>query len=211
MEDSDSDVSLAEVLRRVLESRLAEVHVALPGKVERYDSAREVADVRPMLRRAIPDENGEAFLETLPVIPSVPVAWPAGGGCAVTFPLAVGDHVEIVFQDFDVDQYRRTSGALSDPGVRASHGLSGAVAIPSAVNAPVGAHASHVKVVLGAGKELHVGGDTDAAALASQVKALETAINSHTHSGVTTGGGTSGTISTPIVKTYDSAKLKLGG
>jgi hypothetical protein len=212
MEDSDKSVDLAELLRRVLEARLLDLHVALPGRVERYDAAQEVADVRPMLRRAIPSaETGEAVLETLPVIPSVPVCWPSGGGCAMTFPLAVGDPVELVFQDFDLDAYRRSGGDLSDPGVRSAHGLSGAVAIPCAVSGPVGADASHVKIVLGAGVQLRVGGSSDAAALASKVDALQTAYNSHTHSGVTAGGGTSGAVSTPSALTFASARIKVDG
>lgn len=207
---TDREITLEEALTRILDSRLADVHTALPGRVESYDASAETVDVRPLIRRAVPDADGETVLEDLPVIPSVPVLWPGAGGCFITFPLAVGDDVEIVFQERDTDQYR-ASGNLADPGVLATHGLSGAMAIPCAVREAVGADATHVKIVLPGGKELHVGGDSDAAALASRVKSLETALISHVHP------STSGTISASLElappaytpQTFDSAKLKV--
>lgn len=173
---TDQRIDLAEALRRVVDSRLSDVNTALPGEVVRYDAGAEVVDVRPMIRRAVPDEDGETVLEDLPVIPSVPVSWPAAGGCAITFPISVGDHVQILFNQRDLDHYRASGGDLSDPGVLSTHGLSGAVALPVAIRGAVGADATHLKIVLSGSTEVHVGGDSDAAALSSLVDALVDAI-----------------------------------
>ena len=56
-----------------------------------------------------------------------------------------------------------------------------------------------------------VGGSTDAAALASRVKTLETHYLAHTHSGVTTGVGSTGVTAGYTPQSFDSARLKVGG
>ena len=60
-----------------------------------------------------------------------------------------------------------------------------------------------------------IAGDTDAAALASRVDQLELAVTSHTHSGVTPGGGSTATPTyapgvLPPAAGYASTKLLLG-
>lgn len=220
-------ITPAETLRRVLDARLMDLHTALPGRVQSYDAATQTADIEPMIKRGVPTggEEDEVALETLPVLPSVPILFPSGGQCFVTFPLAVGDPVLIVFCERDTSQFRGT-GAVSDPGVPTMHGLSGAVAIPCAFG-PRSAAMSGVSttdLVVGRANGLanltiksgtaEVGGNSDAAALASRVKALETAFLGHTHGGVTVGSGVTGTRSAVpayVAQTFDSARLKVGG
>lgn len=220
-------ITPAETLRRVLDARLADLHTALPGRVRAYDAATQTADIEPMIKRGVPTggEEDEVALETLPVLPSVPVLFPSGGQCFVTFPLAVGDPVLLVFSERDTNQFRAT-GAVSDPGVPTMHGLSGAVAIPcafgprsaamSGVNSTdlvVGRQGGLANLTIKSGTA-EVGGAADAVALASRVKSLETAFLSHTHGGVTTGAGSTATQTTVppyAAQTFDSARLKVGG
>lgn len=220
-------ITPAETYRRILDARLTDLHTALPGRVQSYDAATQTADIEPMIKRGVPTggEEDEVALETLPVLPSVPILFPSGGQCFVTLPLAVGDPVLIVFCERDTSQFRGT-GAVSDPGVPTMHGLSGAVAIPCAFG-PRSAAMSGVStadMVLGRANGLanitvksarvEVGGSSDAAALASRVKALETAFLSHTHGGVTTGSGSTlsqTTVPPYVAQTFDSARLKVGG
>ena len=126
-------ITPAETYRRILDARLTDLHTALPGRVRAYDAATQTADIEPMIKRGVPTggEEDEVALEALPVLPSVPVLFPSGGQCFVTFPLAVGDPVLLVFSERDTSHYRAT-GAVADPGVPTMHGLSGAVAIPCA-------------------------------------------------------------------------------
>lgn len=220
-------ITPAETLRRVLDARLSDLHTALPGRVRSYDSASQTADIEPMIKRGVPTggEEDEVVLETLPVLPSVPVLFPSGGQCFVTFPLAVGDPVLLVFSERDTSHYRAT-GAVSDPGVPTMHGLSGAVAIPcafgprsaamsgvSSTDLVVGRQGGLANITVKSGTT-EVGGSSDAAALASRVKALETAFLGHTHGGVTTGSGTTGTRSAMpayVAQSFDSTRLKVGG
>lgn len=121
----------AEVLRRVLESERLDLHTALPGIVRSYDAEAQTADIRLAVRRVIPvgDEDEEDQTEAYPILPSVPVLMPRGGGYYVALPVEVGDTVLVVFCEADLNRWRET-GAVSDPGLSTRHGLSGAVAIP---------------------------------------------------------------------------------
>lgn len=208
---SDQNINLAEALARVMDSRLADVNTALPGEVTRYDRAAGVVDVRPMIRRAVPDVAGETVLEDLPVIPSVPVLWPSGGGCSLTLPLAVGDHVQILFNQRDLDHYRSSGGRLADPGVLSTLGLSGAVAIPCSIRGAVDADASHVLINLAGSSEVHVGGDSDAVALDSGVQAELVKIKSALDAVSNGGGALTGANTYTLIGSTDSAKLKVSG
>lgn len=119
-----------EVLRRILESDRLDLHTALPGRVRSYDSDTQTADIELGVRRVIPvgDEDEEDRVEDYPILPSVPVVFPRGGGYFLHFPLEAGDGVLVIFAESDLNRWRET-GDVSDPGVATRHGLSGAVAL----------------------------------------------------------------------------------
>lgn len=124
---------LAETLRRVLEAWAPTVHVAIPTVVERYDAATQRADLRPVVPAVLPaaDDDAEApSREPLPVLPSVPIVWPRGGGAFAHFPLAKGDGVLVVVCDHDPSSWLRTGEDNADPGSAGAHALVGAVGIP---------------------------------------------------------------------------------
>jgi hypothetical protein len=120
-----------EALEAAIANGIARVRVAMPGKVTKYDSTRETVNVLPQLKTPLVDELGEYEFEDLPIIPDVPIMWPSGNGgeCFITFPIAEGDYVELVFNDFDIGVWR-TQGEQGNPGDLRIHGLSGAVAYP---------------------------------------------------------------------------------
>lgn len=222
--------STEEALRLILDSRIANVYTAMPGEIVSYDREKQVADVRPVVRRLIPNIADEAddIPEDLPVIPSVPVQWLRAGGFYLHAPLAAGDGVLLVICHSDFAGWRRT-GEVSDPGDQRLHSLAHAVAIPgleSALNV-LGETASDALVF---GKEgaaqvrltatrMEVDGSSDAAALASKVDQLATAFNNavtafnaHIHPA---GTPNTGSPATPQVSysggASASAKLKVGG
>ena len=103
----------------------------MPGKVLKYDSSRETVDVEPQLKVPLENEDGTFELEKLSNIQDVPIKWPSGSGgsCYITWPLAFGDFVELVFNDFDIGVWR-SQGEVCNPGDFRMHGLSGATAWP---------------------------------------------------------------------------------
>ena len=120
-----------EVLRRVLEAHASDLHTGVPGRVRSYDRDTQTAEIEVLVRRVLPagDDDDPDTIEDYPILPSVPVLWPRGGGYFLHAPLAAGDHVYVLFAECDLNAYR-TTGQVSDPGVGTRHGLSGAVAVP---------------------------------------------------------------------------------
>lgn len=140
---SSATPDLADLLRLITESAIGDLRVCMPGQIAAVytDAASrgQYVDVRPSLRVVLPtdedSETPEPFVEEeLPVIPRVPVAFPQGGGFSITWPLAVGDFVTLVFADRSLDLWLATaaksSQATSSTGDLGTHPLDGAIALP---------------------------------------------------------------------------------
>lgn len=124
-----AEPTLAEIMRRAIDSRMLDVHVALPGRVESYDPSKQTCEVLPMVRRAIADTEGNTQHEDLPKLPNVPVLFPRSAAFSATWPLAKGDFVLVVFCSSAIGQWRET-GEVSNPVDLRRHDLSHAIAIP---------------------------------------------------------------------------------
>jgi hypothetical protein len=149
------------VINEAIDSSLDSLYISLPGRVVRYDSATQQVDVQPIPKVRHVDENGTPVVQQLPVVPSVPVVFPGGGGFAVTFPITVGDTVLLVFSGVSIDKWLQSgSDAPVDPETYARHALADAVAIPGLRNfarprpAPV---ANAVAIGAETGAQIHVG------------------------------------------------------
>jgi hypothetical protein len=115
---------LAEVIRQAIESRVAQVNVSLPARVERYDAATQKVDAKPLVMSFYRDETDTRRPESLPIVASVPVAFPQGGGYALTFPLQVGDIGTLVWSQLSLDRWLSGQGQEVDPEIDHLHGLS---------------------------------------------------------------------------------------
>lgn len=119
-----------EIFRRAFSRTLAGLWTALPGRVERYDATTRTADVLPVVRQPLGGwDETQIEHEELPVLPAVPVVFPAGGGTSIVWSLAPGDHVLLVFSTLDPGAWLR-SGEVSDAGLTRRHSLSGGFALP---------------------------------------------------------------------------------
>lgn len=138
-------VTLAEVLRRAVEARLAEVRVSMPGTIQKFDPATQLAEVRPDLKELRFDEDDTEVVEALGVLSDVPCHFPGGGGFSITWPVQAGDPCLLIFSDRALDKWIDNGGQV-DPGDLRRHHLSDAVAIlgvrakPGALEAFDGAH-----------------------------------------------------------------------
>jgi len=125
---------LAEVISVAIRSKIRDVHVAIPARVESYDKVRQTVDVQPMIMDVDTDDDGGEIKQTLPIINRVPVMFPRGGSYFITWPIAKGDFVQLVFNERSIDQYAESAGgasdAIVDPVHTHSHDLSDAVAFP---------------------------------------------------------------------------------
>lgn len=118
--------SLAEVMRLATEKLERTLRVGLPGRIEKFDPVTQLADVKPLLKEVVFDEQGTEDTEDLPVITNVPVHFSGGGNFAETFPIAVGDSCWLGFADRSLDQWL-SRGNDTDPIDLRRHELSDAV------------------------------------------------------------------------------------
>lgn len=139
---------LADILTEAIASKLLDLHTAIPGKIQSYDSARQVADIEPQIKRMLQSETGEPVYEALPVLPSVPVIFSRSAEFYVYIPVKEGDTGLLIFNETSIDQWR-DKGSLSNPCDTGRHTLTSAVFIPglfSSANALPDATGSSLKI-----------------------------------------------------------------
>ena len=121
--------TLQDLLARFRQSFAAQIHTSLPGKIVRYDSTTQKADVELLIKDRYTDETGALQVKTFPVIPAVPVQFPGAGGYRITFPIAEGDTGLVVFTEASLDKWL-VSGGTVDPEDDRRHDLTDAVFQP---------------------------------------------------------------------------------
>lgn len=127
---------LAGLLRDAMEARLSDLHVSLPAEVKAYDNDAQTVDVQPLVKRVTTDpDTGADLAESFPQINAVPVAFPRSGDAFMSFPIQPGDTVLLIFCERSIDQWQ-AKGGEQDPGFKALHHISFAVAIPGVYATP---------------------------------------------------------------------------
>jgi hypothetical protein len=132
--------SAAEVLIEAIESRLIDVHTALPGKVISFDEETRTAEIKLEIKRMVEKEDGTFLGEELPILPDVRIVYPSSGDLSnlgsadpkslFYFPLRADDSVLVIFTEASIDQWRSKNGE-TEPGDARRFSLSGAFAIPA--------------------------------------------------------------------------------
>lgn len=84
---------------------------SIPGQVKRFDPETGCADISPLVTEL--DEHGE--VQGLPVIPCVPVCYPAGAGVAMVWGLAPGVEGIVLFSSRSMAQWIVSGNSLADP------------------------------------------------------------------------------------------------
>lgn len=207
--------TLGELLNVLRDGIFRDLRVSLPGRIESYDPSTQTADVQPLVGEVFDGDDGQPVKYQLPVVTSVPILFQGGGGFRVTFPLAAGDNVLLVFGDRSLDTYL-SGGGITNPDTQRRHNLSDAFAIPGLhpTNAAwTGAEAGVVTI----GKD---GQASDFVALSSHTESrlsnLESAMNAHVHSVASFGPTTPATAAVggiPVASTgaVASATVKVAG
>ncbi len=120
---------LNDVIRAAVESAVADIHVAIPARVERVDLAKGLVDATPLVKEVGEDAEGARLAKPFPVITNVPIVFPGAGGMRITFPVAAGDVVLLIFSERSLDKWLSQGGEV-DPIDPRRHHLSDAIAIP---------------------------------------------------------------------------------
>ncbi|WP_405423537.1 Gp138 family membrane-puncturing spike protein [Pantoea stewartii] len=104
------------------------LRVSLPGIVQSFDPATCTCTIQPAIAGQGVDENGQIQSAPLPMLTDVPVIFPRGGGCTITFPVKAGDECLVVFSDRCIDFWWQ-NGGVQEPVDPRQHDLSDAFAI----------------------------------------------------------------------------------
>jgi hypothetical protein len=127
--DSRERYTAPEVmLRAMLDGMQNGLWTALPGSVVSFDPDTVTVVVQPSIAGSILQQDGTRKAVNLPVITDVPVCFPRGGGCTLTFPIAAGDECLIVFASRAIDAWAQSGGVQPASDAR-KHDLSDAFAI----------------------------------------------------------------------------------
>lgn len=124
-----------ETLRMAFDGHQSGMWTALPAIVQKFDAARMTADVQPAIKATIRQQDGTFADMNLPVLLDCPVFFPSGGGCTLTFPVAAGDEVLVIFASRCIDGWWQLGSVQRQPEFR-MHDLSDGFVLPGIRSQP---------------------------------------------------------------------------
>jgi len=129
----------------------------LPARVESYNPSQQSCDATPLV--LVPGPEG---LQTAPMVRSVPVMWPSGGGWSLHGPMAAGDLVWLVPAGADIGHWVVSGAVRSVAATERRLSLSDVVAIPGGrpFSSPLSASAVASDGVVLAGSKVYLGDST---------------------------------------------------
>ncbi|MDY0425255.1 Gp138 family membrane-puncturing spike protein [Enterobacter rongchengensis] len=112
-----------QTAQAIADSVSTQMRVAMPGIIQSFDPDTVTCTVEVALRGIV----GDGSTELKPLV-DVPVIFPRGGGCTLTFPVKPGDECLLVFSDRCIDFWWQ-NGGVQEPVDPRQHDLSDAFAI----------------------------------------------------------------------------------
>lgn len=207
-----------EGFRTAFDGRQVDLWTAMPCIVQSIDFDDMTLSAQPTIQATIEDEKGFLTSVNLPMLIKVPIVYPSAGGFTITFPIAAGDEVLVIFASRCIDSWWQ-SGAIGVPMEARMHDLSDGFAIPgpksqpkvisnissTAVQIRNDAGSSYVeissdgKIKLVSSSEIDITGNLKVTGTISATgevtgnsATVPITLTTHVHSGVTTGGGSTG-------------------
>ena len=126
--DQTRSGDLAETFKSERDTTKNQIRVALPGIVQSFDPDAVTAVVQPAIRSVETDNDGNRITKNYPLLVDVPVVFPRGGGCTLTFPVKAGDECLVIFADRCIDFWWQ-NGGVQEPVDDRVHDLSDAFCI----------------------------------------------------------------------------------
>lgn len=120
--------SLAETLKTERQTSSDQIRVALPGIIQSFDPDTVTAIVQPAVKFVQQDADGSTSTHNYPLLTHVPIIFPRGGGCTLTFPVQAGDECLLIFGDRCIDFWWQ-NGGIQEPVDQRQHDLSDGFAI----------------------------------------------------------------------------------
>ncbi|ELY5903306.1 TPA: Gp138 family membrane-puncturing spike protein [Klebsiella pneumoniae] len=107
---------------------MSAMRVSIPGIIQSFDPEAVTAVIQPAIKGVEHDASGAEVSVNLPLLVDVPVIFPRGGGCTLTFPVSAGDECLVIFADRCIDFWWQ-SGGIQEPVDGRMHDLSDAFCI----------------------------------------------------------------------------------
>jgi hypothetical protein len=162
------------------------INCMVVGKINSFNQAMATATINVMLKKTAPAE-----IQSYPLLVDVPVFTLQGGGASLQMPINTGDTCLVFFADSNIDNWFAT-GSINNPLDARAHDISDGFAIVG-VNSLAGlltAYNANINLTVPSGCIFNVTGagtanifGTAALALLSEISALITTYNSHSHTG----------------------------
>jgi len=139
---AQSDNEVKSIIKGWMDTRVNNIHTALPGKIVSYDAKTNRAQVQPIGKFKTEDSRELDY----PVIHNVPVCFPVsmGGQAGVSLPIQRDDMCLLVFQESQTDDFVGQNNNSTD---MRRHSLNDAVAIPGVYPFGIGGEISHPESV----------------------------------------------------------------
>ncbi|AMM17515.1 hypothetical protein AX768_25280 [Burkholderia sp. PAMC 28687] len=96
---------------------------SMPGIVESFDPSTLAATVQIAIKGVVTGPDGTAQFVNMPLLVDVPVHFPRGGNCTLTFPVSKGDECLVVFAARSIHSWWQ-SGGVQIPMEPVRHDLS---------------------------------------------------------------------------------------
>jgi hypothetical protein len=121
---------LEALLRLALGAFQASLWTSMPGIVQNYNAQQATVDVMLALKGAVQKQDGSTVAQNYALLKHLPVVWPRGGNCTLTFPIAANDECLVVFAARAIDSWWQQGGYATSPVESRMHDLSDGFAIP---------------------------------------------------------------------------------
>jgi len=112
-----------EALRVAMEGMRSGLWTAMPGIIQSFNADTVTAEVQLSIKGVVQAPDGTAKFTDLPLLVDVPVFFPRGGNCTLTFPVSEDDECLVVFSARCIDGWWQ-SGGVQAPMEPRMHDLS---------------------------------------------------------------------------------------
>lgn len=117
--------NFSDVIKKMFDAYMNNINTAIPGLIEKYDSATQRADIKPSIKKRIGNE-----VISYPIITNVPVQFMGSGNAAFIFPLAKGDRCLLIFSQESLENYLSSPDREVEPGDTRRFSIADAICIP---------------------------------------------------------------------------------
>ncbi|MEQ9868716.1 Gp138 family membrane-puncturing spike protein [Pectobacterium odoriferum] len=117
-----------DLIDTVMKRVMSNLRVAMPGVIQSFNPDDVTCVVHPSLMGHDTGSDSNKESNPLQLLTDVPVIFPRGGGCTLTFPVSPGDECLIIFADRCIDFWWQ-SGGVQEPVSDRMHSLSDAFVI----------------------------------------------------------------------------------